>query len=161
MLPLAGRSLGSAAIGGYLKVTSSLFKPPRKLYRPRLSEDGNFDFTGVRKSAKYGIIISMSTLEKVALFWDVDPNTIELEKHAPFVVDRVLALGDLDDIAWVRTTYGDAVLKERVLQSRTLDAKSRSFWCAFYKLDPASCISTLSNQAQSPFSLRQVPSLPR
>lgn len=96
----------------------------------------------------------MNTLEKVALFWDVDPKTIEIEKHAPFVIDRVLAFGDLDDVSWVRGTYGDEALKERTIQSRNLDPKSRAFWCAYYKIDPATCILKSLSPAQSPFSLR-------
>lgn len=96
----------------------------------------------------------MHTFDKKALFWDVDPTTLDEEEHAPFIIDRVLAFGDLDDIAWARATYGDEMLKERTVRSRSLDAKSRAFWCTFYQLDRATCIPKSSSQAPSPFSLR-------
>lgn len=31
------------------------------------------------------------------LFWDIDPNNIDMEKHASFIVHRVLEYGTIED----------------------------------------------------------------
>lgn len=70
----------------------------------------------------------MKTLEKVALFWDVDRAALDEEKHAEFIIRRVLALGDLDDIRWAEACYGPERLAECAACARDLDPRSRNFW---------------------------------
>ena len=49
----------------------------------------------------------MATLEKVNLFWDIDPKTLDTERHRRFIIGRILARGDLDDFAWAKTMYSE------------------------------------------------------
>jgi|SRR3989344_2389666 len=64
-----------------------------------------------------------------SLFWDVDPSTIDLEKNARYVIERVLELGKDNEVRWLFQRYG----KERIrfIFNRfkmALTPKSRTFW---------------------------------
>lgn len=72
----------------------------------------------------------MRTLEKVALFWDVDRQTLDEERHADFIIKRVLNFGDLEDARWALGRYGSERIARVVSTARDLDPKSRSFWAA-------------------------------
>ena len=82
----------------------------------------------------------METLRKKALFWDVDTDSINPERNRRFIVERILSRGDTDDVRWAREYYGDDVLRETVSVSKSLDAKSLSFWCSYFDLDISQCI---------------------
>lgn len=81
----------------------------------------------------------METLQKKALFWDIDLDSLDPERNKRFIIERVLGRGDVDDVRWVRARYGDDALKETVLASKTLDKKSLSFWCSYFDFDTSSC----------------------
>lgn len=40
------------------------------------------------------------------LFWDVDPQSIELERDRRYVLGRVLERGRLSDVCWAVAAYG-------------------------------------------------------
>ncbi|GEM_PF-5618344 len=62
-------------------------------------------------------------------FWEVEPKDIELEKHAWYIMGRVLEWGNLDAVRKLRRYYGDARLKEFLLStnSRVLSNYSKDF----------------------------------
>jgi len=70
----------------------------------------------------------METLQKVALFWDVDRTTLDPVQHADFIIRRVLAQGDLDDAQFILQRYGEGKVKDVLLSMRGLDKKSLNFW---------------------------------
>lgn len=80
----------------------------------------------------------MQTLSKQILFWDVDREAMDPEKHKRFIIERVLARGDTDDFRWAKDRYGLDALKEVLINAKTLDAKSLSFWTAYFSLSPDS-----------------------
>lgn len=45
-----------------------------------------------------------------SLFWDVDPETIDLEKNARYVIERVLDFGNDEEVRRLFQKYG----KERI-----------------------------------------------
>lgn len=64
-----------------------------------------------------------------SLFWDVDPQTIDAEKHARYIIERVLDFGTLEEVTWLfarypRETIADTLKKER----STVNPKSRALW---------------------------------
>lgn len=61
------------------------------------------------------------------LFWDIDPSTLDLERHRKYVVARVLEYGTLDDWRLLvrRFTLESVVAVAQTL--RTLDPKALSF----------------------------------
>lgn len=69
-----------------------------------------------------------------ALFWDVDPGSLDLEKHARQIIGRVLERGGLDGWNKVRRHYGDETLKKVVTSLRSLEPRTLSFLCLMLNL---------------------------
>lgn len=93
----------------------------------------------------------MATLEKVNLFWDIDPKTLDTERHRRFIIGRILARGDLDDFAWAKTMYSESAIKDVVCTSRSLDKRSINFWQNYFQITSQVCTPRSSNQAQGAF----------
>lgn len=63
-----------------------------------------------------------------ALFWDVNPATIDLKKNAQYVIERVLDLGNDEEVRWLWKQYDKQLLKDVVVRSRSLRPKSKTLW---------------------------------
>ena len=61
------------------------------------------------------------------LFWDIDVNTLDYDKHSRFIIERVLLKGDLPDWFELKKIYGIERIKKEILQVRYLDKKTLSF----------------------------------
>lgn len=74
-------------------------------------------------------------------FWEVKPKNVDLEKHAWYIMGRVLECGNLDAVRKVRRYYGDVRLKNFLLStnSRVLNNKTMRFWQVVLKLSPKEC----------------------
>jgi hypothetical protein len=64
-----------------------------------------------------------------SLFWDVDPATIDEEKHARYIIERVLDFGNEEEIAWTFKRYPREQIKSVLHLPRSqVHPKSRSLW---------------------------------
>jgi hypothetical protein len=61
------------------------------------------------------------------LFWDVNQQAIDYNKHARFVIERVVLFGKLVDWKELKAFYGLNKIKQEALQIKTLDLKSLNF----------------------------------
>lgn len=52
------------------------------------------------------------------LFWDCDPDSLDIDKHRDFLIRRVLVDGDWSAIEWLRASVGDAGLRDWFLAGR-------------------------------------------
>jgi len=82
----------------------------------------------------------METLQKRTLFWDVDQKNIDPKRNKRFIIERILARGDVDDFRFAQGVYGDDSIKETLLKAKTIDRKSLSFWCFYFNIDKQQCI---------------------
>ena len=64
------------------------------------------------------------------LFWDVDKDSIDLEANAPYVVSRVLELGQMNDWRLLVARYGIPRISEVARGLRSLEPKALSFIAA-------------------------------
>ena len=62
-----------------------------------------------------------------ALFWDIDYQEIDFEKHARFVIERVLTRGNLQDWKELKRYYGLNKIKDEALNIRYLDKITLNF----------------------------------
>ncbi len=62
------------------------------------------------------------------LFWDVDPKTIDPEKHAKYIIERILDFGDEKEVHWLSYQYPVSLIRDVVKYSRVLHDKSRALW---------------------------------
>ena len=77
------------------------------------------------------------------LFWDVDVGGIDLNRHADFVLGRVLSLGDAEAVLCLRREFGDEALQDFVARaSHRLDARSRRFFEVVLNVSESTCNST-------------------
>ena len=63
-----------------------------------------------------------------SLFWDVDPRSIDPRRHARYIIERILDLGDADEVRWMARTYSRWLIRDTLARSRVLHEKSRSLW---------------------------------
>ena len=100
-------------------------------------------------SEKVTIFVSMSEREFIHsfseyLFWDVDKDSIDLEANAPYVVRRVLELGQMNDWNLLMSWYGIQRIASIAQNLRTLEPKALSFISAVLSLPKESfrCFTT-------------------
>jgi len=61
-------------------------------------------------------------------FWDTKPAYIDPDKHAAYVMDRLMMIGSLESWRWLVSKYGKTELGRRVETSRQLTAKDRNYF---------------------------------
>ena len=69
------------------------------------------------------------------IFWDVDVQSIDMEKNGVFVLQRVLQYGILKDWLLLKSIMGVENIKALAVQLPTLDDVSISFLSNLYKID--------------------------
>ena len=65
-----------------------------------------------------------------ALFWDIDPDTLKINKHDKFIIRRVLQYGCIDDWYELKKLYGLELIVKKAQTIRDLDKKTASFLSA-------------------------------
>lgn len=69
-----------------------------------------------------------------SLFWDVDPKTIDPEKHARYVIERILDFGEPEEVRWLFGRYAQNEIKRVMNLPRSqVDPKSKSLWSLLLK----------------------------
>lgn len=69
------------------------------------------------------------------LFWDVDVDTFDLEKHKVHLIQKVLEYGKIQDWKLLKSYYGLETIKNVALNLRSLDAVTLSFVSTIFKID--------------------------
>ncbi len=78
----------------------------------------------------------ISQLSKT-LFWDVDISTLDAQKHAAYIVERVLSRRKMEDFKLTKNYYGKPKMKRIVKKLRYLDDRVLHF-CSIYFSTPIS-----------------------
>jgi len=63
-----------------------------------------------------------------ALFWDVNPKNIDVEKNAQYIIERVLDFGNDREVKWLYHFYDKPLLKNVVAGSRSLRPRTKNLW---------------------------------
>lgn len=63
-----------------------------------------------------------------SLFWDVDPKTINIDKNAEYIIERVLDFGNDKEVKWVWNNYNKETIKKVIKESRSLREESKKLW---------------------------------
>ena len=85
------------------------------------------------------------------LFWDVDRAFVDLERHAPWLVKRVLEYGRWSDWQAIVGHYGKPRLISIVTRLRALDPRARNFCEVWFQLPAESfrCFTTTPSRTPS------------
>lgn len=63
-----------------------------------------------------------------SLFWDTDVSKLDTQKHAKYIIERIMDFGNEDEARWMRKYYPKPLLAEVVKKSRVLGSSSRTLW---------------------------------
>ncbi len=63
-----------------------------------------------------------------ALFWDTDPKKIDPQKHARYIIERILELGEDQEVRWMWNFYDKSLLKNTIEKSRSLKPETKNLW---------------------------------
>ena len=69
------------------------------------------------------------------LFWDVDLDGFDFEKHKIHMIQKVLEYGLLKDWNLLKVRYGLETIKEVSLNLRSLDVVTLSYLSTIFKID--------------------------
>lgn len=67
------------------------------------------------------------------LFWDAEPERIDLKKNARYVIERVLEMGSFAEFQWIQRLYPTRLIIETLEISRKITPRSRNFWTVWLK----------------------------
>lgn len=78
------------------------------------------------------------------IFWDVNFETLDYDKKASFVIERVFERGDVDDIRQCRRYYGDDIIRNSLQKARWLSLSTICLACALFnnELTDYKCYNT-------------------
>jgi hypothetical protein len=63
------------------------------------------------------------------LFWDVDPATIDIDRHRAYVMERVMTRGRWEAMQWLLAAYPTDAIRAFVEQAQgTLPPSVLAFW---------------------------------
>lgn len=68
------------------------------------------------------------------LFWDVDCDSLDLEKHARFILTRTFERVTIEEIRDCLAWYGEEKAKAELTQTRWLSPIALSFCCCIFDL---------------------------
>lgn len=63
-----------------------------------------------------------------SLFWDTDPTKIDVDKNATYIIERIMDLGNDDEVRWMRQQYPKELLAQVSRTSKQLHTSSRTLW---------------------------------
>lgn len=69
---------------------------------------------------------------KKRLFWDTDPERVDPEREASWVIPRVLTEGDLEDAKTLFRLYGPARIREVVRTTRSVPRARLALWDFYF-----------------------------
>lgn len=67
------------------------------------------------------------------IFWDVNFETLDYDKRASFVIERVFERGDVEDIMQCRRYYGDELIKNVLVNAKWLSLQTIYLACALFE----------------------------
>jgi hypothetical protein len=67
------------------------------------------------------------------IFWDINPDILNYNDKAGFVIQRVFERGDVEDIRTCRRYYGDNKIKNVLTQSKWLPLSTIYLACALFE----------------------------
>jgi hypothetical protein len=73
-----------------------------------------------------------------ALFWDTDPDRLDLQKNKEYIIERTLEFGDNRAINWLFSVYSQNEIRKIVAESRRISPKSSHYWRLLLKYNPCS-----------------------
>ena len=68
------------------------------------------------------------------LFWDTEPCRLDAKRHAAFIIVRTMERGSKEEVLAVWNFYGEAPIKEALLNAPSLSPETISFFANQFNL---------------------------
>ena len=62
------------------------------------------------------------------LFWDTNPEKIDTEKNAQYIIERILDFGRDEEVRWLKKFYDTSRIRKVVEKSRSLRTRTKNLW---------------------------------
>ena len=94
----------------------------------------------------------MKTLPKqfYKYFWDTDPATIDVDRKAAYIINRLLQWGRVEELKWLKKNYGVEALRVVVRRSRELSVKHGNFYSLIYDIPSKEVLCLQMGSLQQP-----------
>lgn len=66
------------------------------------------------------------------LFWDTDPDKVNFDKNARYVIEKIVSRGQIEDWNEMKRYYGLDKVKEETKRIRYLDSRILNFLATFF-----------------------------
>jgi hypothetical protein len=83
------------------------------------------------------------------LFWDVDVESLDMDKHKLYLIRRVMEYGKLNDWQLLKSRYSMDEIKNAIMSARSMDPKVISF-VAMLTNTPLKSFRCYTNQQSNP-----------
>lgn len=70
----------------------------------------------------------MNIPSRRSLFWDVNPATLDAQRHANYIIERILDYGTDEEVRWMYGAYPRDVILDVINNSRALRPETRPLW---------------------------------
>lgn len=84
-------------------------------------------------------------------FWDVEFENVDIEKNPHFVLKRIIDRGDTRAFMWAMKKFSLSDIRELILTSRDLSARTANFWAFVMGIDPKRVPCLQKPYSQIPF----------
>ena len=68
-----------------------------------------------------------------SLFWDANPEKLDPERNAQYIIERILDFGRDDEVRWLKQQYDSARIKKAVEKSRSLRPDTKKLWTLIFQ----------------------------
>lgn len=82
-----------------------------------------------------------------SIFWETDFKKIDLDKNSDQVIEKILELGDIEQVKWLQEKYSQKEIKNVLVNSRNLSRRTANFWADYFKI-PKNKIKCLIRELQ-------------
>lgn len=73
--------------------------------------------------------MKLPTHMRPSLFWDVDQKKLDSEKHARYIIERILEFGNDKEVKWLFRHYSRDLIGDTIRRSRgVLHEKTKALW---------------------------------
>jgi hypothetical protein len=62
------------------------------------------------------------------IFWDSDVSAIDIDQYKIYIIERILELGDVQEVKWMFARYSKDTIKEVLYTCSDITTKSYQFW---------------------------------
>lgn len=64
--------------------------------------------------------------------WDVKVDSLDINSHSGFVIERVLEYGDTDAFSWILKTYKKEKILDVLKKSKRISPKTGNFFALYF-----------------------------